>query len=139
MDAIPVNERVTVPKAAVETEAIRSSGPGGQNVNKVSSKIRMRVDLSKVEGLVGDEPARMRAFLASRLDREGRLVVVSQETRDQWRNREICAEKVADLLRASLVRPKRRRPTRPTRASKERRLEAKRRRASRLRNRRVED
>ena len=139
MAAISVNERVTVPKSAVETEAIRASGPGGQNVNKVASKVRMRVDLSRIQGLVGNEPARMRAFLKSRLDGEGRLVVMSQKTRDQWRNREICAAKVVELLRASLVRPKFRRPTRPTRASKERRIEAKRRRASRLRDRRVDD
>jgi ribosome-associated protein len=139
MPDIPVNDRVTVPDAAVETKAVRASGPGGQNVNKVSSKIQMRIDLARIAGLEGDEPARVRAFLKSRLDADGRLLVMSQETRDQARNREDCASKVADLLRAALVRPKVRRRTRPTRASKERRIEAKRHRADRLRERHVDD
>ncbi len=137
--AIRVNDRVSVPEAAFETKAVRASGPGGQNVNKLATKIQMRVDLYRIEGLVGDEPERIRAFLKSRLDAEGRLLVMSQETRDQARNREDCAAKVAQLLRAALVRPKVRRPTRPTRASKERRLEAKRRRKEKLRQRRVND
>lgn len=139
MPDIPVNERVTVPEAAVETKAVRASGPGGQHVNKTSSKVQMRVDLGLVVGLVGDEPERVRAFLKSRLDADGRLLVMSQDARDQHRNREDCEAKVAELLRAALVRPKVRRRTRPTRASKERRIEAKRRQADRLRERRVDD
>ena len=136
---IRINDRVLIPDAAVETKAVRSSGPGGQNVNKLATKIQMWIDLSRVVGLVGDEPARVREFLKSRLDGDGRLLVSSQETRDQARNREDCAAKVVDLLRAALVRPKVRRPTKPTRASKERRVEAKRHRAERLRQRHVGD
>ena len=83
--------------------------------------------------------ARVREFLKSRLDADGRLFVMSQETRDQARNREDCAAKIADLIRAALVRPKVRRRTRPTRASKERRIEAKRHRSDRLRERHVDD
>jgi ribosome-associated protein len=136
---IRVNERVLVPEAALETKAVRSSGPGGQNVNKLATKIQMWIDLGRIHGLEGDEPARIREFLKSRLDADGRLLVMSQETRDQARNREDCASKAADLLRAALVRPKIRRRTRPTRASQERRMEAKRRHADRLRERHVQD
>jgi len=139
MPDIPVNERVVVPEAALETKAVRASGPGGQNVNKLATKIQMRVDLDRIIGLVGDDLARVRAFLKSRLDAEGRLLIMSQETRDQARNRDDCAAKVADLLRAALFRPKVRRRTRPTRASKERRIDAKRRQSERLRQRHVDD
>ena len=139
MPDIPVNDRVVVPDAAIESKAVRASGPGGQNVNKLATKIQMRVDLDRIVGLMGDDLFRVREFLKSRLDADGRLLVMSQETRDQARNREDCASKVADLLRAALVRPKLRRRTRPTRASKERRIEAKRHHADRLRQRHVED
>jgi ribosome-associated protein len=136
---IRVNDRILIPDAAIESKAVRSSGPGGQNVNKLATKIQMWIDLSRVVGLAGDEPARVREFLKSRLDGDGRLLVSSQETRDQARNREDCVAKVVDLIRAALVRPKVRRPTRPTRASKERRVEAKRHRSERLRQRHVEE
>jgi ribosome-associated protein len=139
MGDIRVNERVWVPEAAVETKAVRSSGPGGQNVNKLATRVQMRVDLGRVAGLAEGELPRVREALKSRLDAEGRLLVASQLTRDQARNREDCAAKVALILRAALVRPKVRRPTRPTRASMERRIELKRRRAGRLRDRRVEE
>jgi ribosome-associated protein len=139
MSDIRVNDRVVVPEAAVETKAVRASGPGGQNVNKLATKIQMRVDLDRVLGFTWDDLARVREFLKSRLDAEGRLLVMSQETRDQARNREDCAAKVADLIRAALVRPKLRRRTKPTRASKERRVEAKRRHSERLRDRHVDD
>lgn len=139
MADIRVNDRILIPDAAIESKAVRSSGPGGQNVNKLATKIQMWIDLGRIVGLVGDEPARVREFLKSRLDGDGRLLVSSQETRDQARNREDCAAKAAALIRAALVRPKVRRATKPTRASKERRVEAKRRRAERLRDRHVDD
>lgn len=139
MPDIRVNDRILVPDAAIESKAVRSGGPGGQNVNKLATKIQMWVDLSRVVGFVGDEPARVREFLKSRLDGDGRLLVSSQETRDQARNREDCVQKVAGLIRAALIRPKVRRATKPTWASKERRVEAKRRDAGRRRDRQVED
>jgi len=139
MSDIVVNERVVVPDAAIETKAVRASGPGGQNVNKLATKIQMRIELDRIRGLFPEELSRIREFLKSRLDAEGRLLVMSQETRDQTRNREDCARKAAELLRAALVRPKVRRATRPTRASKQRRVDAKRHRADRLRERRIEE
>ena len=139
MTEIRVNDRVVVPEAALETKAVRASGPGGQNVNKLATKIQMRVDLDRVLGFEGDDLARVRAFLKSRLDADGRLLVMSQETRDQARNREDCAAKVVELIRAALFRPKMRRRTKPTRASKERRIEGKRHHSERLRQRHIEE
>jgi ribosome-associated protein len=139
MSEIRVSDRIVVPEAAIETKAVRASGPGGQNVNKLATKIQMRVDLGRILGFDGDDLVRVHEFLKSRLDAEGRLLVMSQETRDQARNREDCAAKVADLIRAALVRPKVRRRTKPTRASKERRVEAKRHHAERLRQRHIEE
>ena len=139
MPDIRVNDRVLVPDAAIESKAVRSSGPGGQNVNKLATKIQMWVDLGRVIGFVGDDPMRVREFLKSRLDGDGRLLVSSQETRDQARNREDCVAKVAGLIRAALIRPKVRRATKPTRASKERRFEAKRHQAERRRDRQIDD
>jgi ribosome-associated protein len=139
MADIRVSDRVVVPEAAIETKAVRSSGPGGQNVNKLATKIQMWIDLSRVAGFEGDDLPRVRAFLKSRLDADGRLLVMSQERREQARSREDCASKVADLIRTALIRPKVRRRTRPTRASKERRIEAKRRHSDRLRERHVGD
>ena len=77
MSEIRVNDRVVVPEAALETKAVRASGPGGQNVNKLATKIQMRVDLDRIQGLEGDDLGRVREFLKSRLDAEGRLLVMS--------------------------------------------------------------
>lgn len=135
---IVVNDRLTVPESAIEVRAVRASGPGGQHVNKTASKIQMRVDLGGL-GLEPEVLARVRDFLRSRLDADGRLLVASQATRDQSRNIEDAAARVAELFRAALVPPKVRKRTKPSRAAKERRREEKRRRSERLRQRRVDD
>jgi ribosome-associated protein len=103
----------------------RSSGPGGQNVNKVSTKASLSAPLAAIEGLSGAERAWLRERLAGRLTADGVLVVQAQDTRSQARNRELAVERALALLQAGLRRPKPRRPTRPSRASRERRLEAK--------------
>jgi ribosome-associated protein len=126
-DPIAVAPGVTVPASAIEVTAVRSSGPGGQNVNKVSSKIELRVDLGRVVGLREDARARLVALAAGRLDGRGRLLVTSQRTRDQPRNLEDAREKARALIARSLVAPKRRRPTRASASARERRLEGKRR------------
>jgi ribosome-associated protein len=126
-DAIRVAAGVAVPAAAMTVRAVRSSGPGGQNVNKVASKIELRVELERIEGLGADARARLDASTALRRDAEGRLLVTSQRTRDQGRNLEDAREKVRRLVAAALVAPRKRRRTRPTAGARERRLSEKKR------------
>ena len=137
MDAIVVTESIRVPAAALTMRAVRASGPGGQNVNKVASKVDVRVDLDAIEGLTDRARERLRTLARHRLDAEGRLQVTSQATRDQSRNLEDARDKILALVKAALVEPKRRRPSRPSAASRERRLESKKLRsaAKRLRGR----
>jgi ribosome-associated protein len=134
---IAVTARISIPEVAVETRFVRSSGPGGQNVNKVASKVQMWIDLGLLTGATPGELALIRVKLAARLDAAGRLMVSSQATRDQGRNLEDAAARAADLIRAALIRPKVRRATKPTGASRERRLEEKRRRSRIQKDRRI--
>jgi len=128
--ALAVARGVVVPASAITFRAVRSSGPGGQNVNKVASKVELRVDLSRVEGLAAEARRRLERLSASRLDAQGRLLVTSQRFRDQLRNLVDARARVAELLRRALVVPKRRRPTRATAAGREARLRAKRHRSA---------
>ena len=140
MDAIVVTDSVRVPASALTMRAVRASGPGGQNVNKVASKVDLRVDLDAIEGLADSARARLRALAGRRLDADGRLQITSQVTRDQARNLEDARNKVRALVAAAMREPKRRRPSRPTRAAHERRIESKKQRGTikRLRGRPAE-
>jgi ribosome-associated protein len=133
---LAVREGVFVPAPAIVWRSVRSSGPGGQNVNKVASKVELRVDLDAVVGLDAAARARLEALTARRRDAEGRLLVTSQRTRDQGRNLEDAREKVRQLVARALQAPRRRHPTRPSRAAAERRLLGKRRRGALKRERR---
>ncbi len=126
-EPILVTSGVRVLPGALEVHAVRSSGPGGQNVNKVSSKILLYVDLSGIEGLDAASRKRLLTIAGRRIDASGRLLITAQESRDRFRNLEDAREKVRVLVARSLVVPKRRRPTGPTRSSKERRLAGKKR------------
>jgi ribosome-associated protein len=118
-----------IPESELRLSFSRSSGPGGQNVNKTATKATLHWDVLRSPALPADVRARLLAAHGSRLTRAGELVIQSQRTRDQARNADDCVEKLAALLRA-VARPRRaRRPTRPGRAAVERRLSEKRHRA----------
>lgn len=121
-DPILVNELVHIPASALTVTAVRASGPGGQNVNKVASKIDVRVDLTAIVGLDAEARARLLAQSQNRLDAAGLLHVTSQKTRDQGRNLADACEKIKAMVRKALVVPIKRKPTKPSRGAVRRRL-----------------
>ncbi len=138
-DALYVTPGLTIPAADLHWVAVRASGPGGQNVNKVSSKVELRFDLLHSTAIDEATKARLRSLPGARLDAAGALVVTSQLTRDQRRNLEDARGKLTLLLLRALERPRKRRPTAPTRASRKARLESKRLHARKKRERRTRD
>lgn len=129
-DDLQVTDAVTIPAKDLHWTASRSSGPGGQNVNKVATKVDLRFDLPATEALADAVKERLRGLSGARLDGEGRVVVVCQSTRSQADNLEEARARLATLVRAALRPPRPRRPTAPSRAARERRLADKRRRAA---------
>lgn len=132
-DPILIAPGVMVPAQALRMKAVRSGGPGGQNVNKVASKVELRVDLDGIVGMDEGSRERLRQAVRNQLDAEGHWVVVSSATRDQLANLEDAREKVLRAVEKALRAPTPRTKTRPTRASQQRRVEAKR-HAARIRN-----
>ncbi len=116
---------LVIPARDLSWTAARASGPGGQNVNRVASKVDLRFDLPANRSLRADLRARMRERYATRLDADGRLVVVSQSARTQAGNLSLARERLAALVAAAAHVPKARRATKPTRGSIRRRLDAK--------------
>jgi ribosome-associated protein len=120
-----VNKRIQVPKGELEFTFARSSGPGGQNVNKVSSKAVLRWDVMRSAALPADVRQRFLARYGSRLTNEGDLVITSQRHRDQARNVADALEKLRVMVAGVAAPPKKRKPSRPTKASVERRRKSK--------------
>jgi ribosome-associated protein len=131
-----VSPALRLPRAELEYRASRSGGPGGQHVNTSSTRVEVWWDVAGSSALTEEQRARLLARLATRLDSAGRLRLVSSGTRSQLRNREEVTERLRDLVAAALRVPKARKRTRPSRAAKAARLEAKRRRAAVKRERR---
>jgi len=123
MNAIPVRERNFENEFIIS--ASRSSGPGGQNVNKVSSKIDLRFNVSASSLLDEEEKERIIQKLSARINNEGELIIVSQSERSQLQNKELAIEKFYDLIEAALKPVRKRKPTKPSYASKMLRLEHK--------------
>jgi ribosome-associated protein len=130
-DSLVINEELTIPLAEIELRASRSSGPGGQHANVTASRIEAVFDVATSPTLTADQRSRLEEKLGER------VTAVAQDARSQARNRELALERLRERLAAALLRPKRRRATRPSRAARERRLEQKRRTSERKRRRRA--
>jgi ribosome-associated protein len=130
-DPIFVEGGVLVPGDALEVRAVRSAGPGGQNVNKVASKVELHVDLDRIQGMGVESRRRLLHLVEKRLDSSGRLMVSSQRTRDQSRNLADARRKVHDWIALALRKPKKRIATQPGPASRDRRLQEKKRTSAR--------
>ncbi|HNV71188.1 MAG TPA: alternative ribosome rescue aminoacyl-tRNA hydrolase ArfB [Candidatus Ozemobacteraceae bacterium] len=126
MEPLIINDVITIPATDLDWAAARASGPGGQNVNKVSSKVELRFRLTSTTCLTEPVRVRLRQMAGSRLTPEGDLLIVCQVHREQHRNLDEARERLRELILQALVKPKRRVATKPTRASRERRVQAKR-------------
>lgn len=122
--------RVEIPDADLAVSFVRAGGPGGQNVNKVASAVQLRFDLAGTAVLPYAVKQRLRALAGRRVTDEGALLIIAREHRSQEQNRRAAEERLIDLVTRALVEPKTRRATRPTRASRERRIDAKSRRGA---------
>jgi len=120
--SIHVAPGIDLDERELQWEFVRSSGPGGQNVNKVATAVQLRFDVARSPALPDDVRARLVKLAGKRMTEEGVLVIEARETRSQSRNREAALAQLADLIRHATIRPKHRRKTQPTAASVQRRL-----------------
>jgi ribosome-associated protein len=127
---IRINDRISLSETELQWYFVRASGPGGQSVNKVSSAVELRFDVTHTRRLNADVKSRLRRLAGNRMTGQGVLVIQAQRFRSQVRNREDALQRLVDLVRAASVSPKVRRPTAPSKASQRRRMEAKKTRAA---------
>jgi ribosome-associated protein len=127
---IRVTPSISIAEHELEEHFIRASGPGGQNVNKLASAVQLRFDVRRSPGLPEDVRARLERLAGKRLTREGVLVINAERHRTQERNRQDARARLIELIRRAAVAPRPRRATKPTAASRERRLDSKKRRAA---------
>ena len=127
MKELPINDRLTIPGSDLSWSAARSSGPGGQNVNKVATKVSVRFDLDSTKALTHAQKRRLRKLAGRRLDAEGSVLVSAQAERSQSQNLERARANLRRLILQSLIEPRRRVATKPPKSQKRRRLQDKRR------------
>jgi ribosome-associated protein len=127
---IRVNAHISIDEREIEESFVRASGPGGQNVNKLSTAVQLRFDVRGSPSLPAAVRDRLERLAGSRLTRDGVLVITAQRHRTQGRNRRDALDRLVELIRSAAIAPRPRRPTRPSKASRERRVDSKKRRAS---------
>jgi ribosome-associated protein len=132
---LAVDDSLSIPRNELDVRVSRSSGAGGQHVNKTSSRVEIFWNIPASRALSDEQRARLLDKLSAKLTTEGSIRVVASDMRSQSRNRDLAEGRLADLVRRALIVPRKRKPTRPTRAAKEARLESKKRRSSVKRNR----
>ena len=126
---IRITPGISIEEHEAEESFVRASGPGGQNVNKLATAVQLRFNVRGSPSLTDDVRARLERLAGSRLTRDGFLVITAQRHRTQGRNREDARERLIDLIRRAAIAPRVRRATRPSKAARERRVEAKKHRA----------